>query len=178
MTDWTKDSSWKRGQDVELGRFKRLMSVIDPNITEATLEEQYKHIDWHTRIGTVDVKAMKKISRSGSVQSEMIWIEFRNVIGRNGWVYGDQDWVAFEMPDGFIFVRTIQLSELASKLCNTSDMVSTAREALYRGYQRKGMRDVISMITVNDVKKIPHFTIKDTSPAPAIEADAEDSAFI
>ena len=178
MTDWTKDKSWDRGQLVEAQRFKRLMSLIDPDIKEATREEQYQHIDWHTCIGTVDVKAMKRVSRNGSLQNELVWVEFRNTAGLNGWLFGDQKWVALEIPEGFIFVITKDLLELANKLCDTDTFVHSAKGALYKAYQRRGQGDVISMIKMDDVKTLLHFTIMDASLAPAIKTDAKDSAFI
>jgi len=164
--DWTKDGSWDRGQQTEHGRFLRVLSLIDSNPKPSTREEQFDHIDWHTSIGTVDVKARKKMSRSGKLQDEYMWVEFRNTCGRDGWLFGKQDWVAFEMQDGFNFVKTKDLLKLANELCDTKTFVSTARDALYKAYQRKHTDDVISMIKFSDLNRIPHLFIKDADIDP------------
>jgi len=159
--DWTQSEVWKKGEAVEGGRFLRVFSVIDPNPREATKADQFKHIDWHTSIGTIDVKAMKKVTRSGKLQEEFMWVEFRNTVGMDGWLFGDQDWVAFEMSDGFTLVRTKQLLKLANELCDTETFVDSPRDALYKVYSRKTQDDVISMIRFSDIQAIPHIHIHD-----------------
>jgi hypothetical protein len=160
--DWSQDErAWKMGQDVESSRFRRVMSFIDPNPREASREEQFEHIDYHTVIGTVDVKAMKRVTRSGKRQTRFLWVEFRNVAGMNGWLYGKQDWMAFEKRDGFLFVRREDLKELAIELCDTDTYVDNARDALYKVYSRKDADDVIAMIKYSDLDRIPSLFIKD-----------------
>jgi hypothetical protein len=175
--DWTKDKSWVRGQNTEHGRFLDVFSIIDPSPKASTREEQFKHIDFHTCIGTIDVKAMKRMSRGGSLQEEFMWVEFRNTSGHDGWLFGEQDWLAFEMSKGFTLVRTKHLLELANKLCDTDNFVRTAREAIYKVYQRKHTDDVISMIRFSDLNKIPHLTILDPDPV-GISSRSEDQGHL
>lgn len=160
--DWSQDKrAWKMGQDVESDRFRRVFSYIDPDPKEASREEQFDHIDYHSIIGTIDVKAMKRVARSGERQTRFLWVEFRNVAGMNGWLYGKQDWMAFEKRDGFIFVKREDLKNLAIKLCDTESYVDSPRDALYRVYSRRDADDVISMIKYSDLECIPSFFIKD-----------------
>lgn len=159
--DWTKDKSWARGQDTEHGRFLDVFSIIDPSPRASTRKEQFEHIDFHTIIGTVDVKAIKRMSRGSQLQDEFMWVEFRNTCGHNGWLFGIQDWCAFETQKGFTLVKTKDLLKLANELCDTDKFVKTARQALYKAYQRKHTDDVISMIRFSDLSKIPHLTIVD-----------------
>lgn len=177
MTDWTKCEAWARGQQTEHGRFLRVLSYLDKNPRQSTREEQFEHIDWHTSIGTVDVKARKKMSRRGRLQDEYMWVEFRNTCGRDGWLFGKQDWVAFEMIDGFNFVKTKDLLKIANELCDTDTFVRTSKEALYKAYQRKDSDDVISMIRFSDLKLIPHIFIKDPEYTEDIEKE-ESSPFL
>ena len=171
--DWSKDErAWKMGKDIESNRFKRVLSLIDPNIRKATHEEdQRSHIDYHTVFGTVDVKAMKRVARSGHKQTEYLWVEFRNVQGMNGWLYGEQKWIALEKEDGFLFVTREDLKNLAIEKCDTKTYVSNARDALYKMYSRDNAEDVISMIKYSDLKSIPSIFIKDCGIA-------KDSTFL
>jgi len=55
-------------------------------------DDMYQHFDYliHFPEGPkkVEVKARKKLSRKGEQQDEWIWIEFKNVSGNPGWIYG------------------------------------------------------------------------------------------
>ena len=51
----------------------------------------------------VDVKARKKTSRrSDNYDDENVWIEFNNVRGKPGWLYGKADKIAFERAFDFV----------------------------------------------------------------------------
>jgi len=160
--DWSKTKTWKMGKDIEANRFKDVMSLIDPNIKKsASWEDKRHHIDYHTIVGTVDVKAMKRVARSGHQQTKYLWVEFRNVQGMNGWLYGKQKWVALEKEDGFLFVKREDLKNLAIEKCDTETYVNTARDALYKMYTRDNAEDVISMIKYSDLDEIPSFFVRD-----------------
>jgi hypothetical protein len=167
IRDWTKSQSYARGQRVECEKFLEAFKIIDPSPVPAEKCDQIRHIDLHTKIGTVDVKAMKRVTRSAELQEEYIWVEFRCTSGLNGWLFGEQDWIAFESMDGFTLVLRKHLLDLCNDLCDTDTYVNTARKALYKAYQRRGEEDVISMIKFKDLYRIPHFSIRN----PLIEGN-------
>lgn len=148
--DWIGSESFENGQQVE-SEFGTLLKARYPEAREATLEEQYKHMDWICDKGSIDVKAMKAVSRGSELQDQLIWLEFKNRVGDNGWLYGEQDYIAFEYTNEYRIVPRMALAGLAEYLCDTDDMVDHARKALYRGYTRKGMADLLSMITTCDL---------------------------
>lgn len=151
--DWIGSDSFENGQKVE-SEFGKLLKARYPEAREATLEEQFKHIDWICDKGSIDVKAMKAVSRGSDLQDKLIWIEFKNKVGDAGWLYGEQDYIAFEYPNEYRIVLRQSLQELTEYLCDTEDMVDEARKALYRGYTRSGMKDLLSMITTVDLMTI------------------------
>lgn len=150
--------SWTRGQNKE-SEFGALLRERYPEARPATFQEQINHIDWVCDRGTIDVKAMKRISRGSAIQSKFIWIEFKSNAGRAGWLYGKQDFIAFEAPEKFVIVRREELQKLAEELCDLDSKVSIAKEAEYKIYTREGKLDEISMILFSDLYQIKCFSL-------------------
>jgi len=153
--DWVGTESWMEGQNTEAS-FGELLEERYPGARPATLAEQYMHIDWVCSAGSIDVKAMKRKSRTGDKSQDIIWLEFKNNTGDKGWLYGKQDFIAFECIDHYLIVRTKHLQNLAEELCDTNKSVATASDALYKGYTRRNRDDLISMIRRSDLLKIQH----------------------
>ena len=153
-TDFINAPCWKRGQGVE-DTFQVLLEGRGVKCRPATLEEQYKHYDYITDRGTIDVKARKRIQRNDSKeQDEFVWLEFKNIHGNTGWLASDVDFIAFERVKDFVIVKRIYLYDMALEKCNLSNRVTRSSEALYKGYQRKGAQDLISMIKMQDVLEL------------------------
>lgn len=158
MSKWIGSDSWNRGQAVER-EFERLLRQRDPHFRRATKEQQFKHIDFVTSFGTVDVKARKRLHRAKNLQEEKLWLEFRNVQGKHGWLTSPHlDVLAFERDDCFVLVKRLSLLELADNLCDLSHHVDSSDKAHYRAYTRKGRRDLLSVIAMSDLNLIPTVT--------------------
>lgn len=158
---WIGSESFENGQRIE-SEFGRLLKARYPEAREATLEEQFKHIDWVCDKGSIDVKAMKAVSRGEQPQIKLVWLEFKNKVGDLGWLYGEQDYIAFEYPLEYRIVKRAALAEMAEMVCDVDDMVTSAREAIYKGYTRKGMQDLLSMIYTSDLMLLhPEYIPKD-----------------
>ena len=149
--DFIDSPSWNRGQEVETS-FGDILDRRGIKYREATLDEQYQHFDYVTDRGTVDVKARKRINRSdNSEQDELVWLEFKNTAGKKGWLTSDVDFIAFERAEDFVLVRRQSLYQMAIDKCNLDDRVSRGSEALYKGYQRSGRRDLLSIVKMEDI---------------------------
>lgn len=129
-------------------------------IKKATKQEDCKdHFDYRfSKDGKelkIEVKAMKRVSRSqDSGQDEWIWVEFKNVQGNLGWLYGKADYVAFELKDSFIFVDRNDLAKLSERICDLSDFVKSPFDAQRKAYRRKNRPDeLVSMIHIDDILK-------------------------
>jgi len=153
---YKQTNAWKHGQAVEEDFFSLLLQR-DPEARRATREEQFKHIDFVSKHGTFDVKSMGRVNRSdSSTQGERRWLELNNVSGRVGWLLAEQlDYLAFEREDDFIVVRREDLRKLAKKLCKC-DIVECPIDALYNLYQRKGRKDMLTVILTDDMLAIDH----------------------
>ena len=79
--DFIDTPSWNRGQSVETS-FQDILDRRGIEYRRSTLEEQYRHFDYVTDRGTIDVKARKRVNRSdSSEQDELVWLEFKNTAG-------------------------------------------------------------------------------------------------
>jgi hypothetical protein len=134
-------------------RFKKLLEDYGDIVTASNLKGQYSGIDLISDLlGTFDVKARKRTSRSDdSAQDKYIWVEFKNVGGGEGWLYGKADCIAFERRNDFLITKRSDLVQLCETLVDLSANVSAAKYALYKSYQRKGRKDQVAMIKFQDI---------------------------
>lgn len=121
-------------------------------------ENMQKHIDKYvTENGetwSVDIKARKKTSRSNSqAQDDWIWIEFQNVRGNAGWLYGDADRIAFETQDDFIVVDRNSLIDYVEDVVDMGKSVKYSSQAQYKTYRRAGRNDLLTMVELSEIKK-------------------------
>lgn len=151
-------SASKMGESAEI-QFKKIAEIKGNKITEASLIEQIDHIDFHINNTkgekyTVDVKARKKISRKDTdVVDDVIWVEFKNVQGKNGWLYGKSNYIAFEQEKDFLIVSRLALANLCEKLVDLNNFDAKIKPPLYIAYQRAGRKDLLSLIKTEDITK-------------------------
>ena len=140
--------SWRQG-GLAATRYERVF----PDARKSTaMEDIHMHIDyWHDDIG-VDVK--------GNNLPDEIWVELKNVQGKPGWVFGEAQYIAFDMPEvhGFVFVKREQLKDYCSNNVDFSSMV-TKNEAYKKCYSRRDRDDLITFLTLQDLKEIPSYKV-------------------
>ena len=117
-----------------------------------------KHIDKYVidDVGTwsVDIKARKKTRRSDdNAQDDWIWIEFQNVRGNTGWLYGEADYIAFETQDNFVIVKKDSLIKYVEGAVDMGKSVKYSGEAKYKTYRRAGRNDLLTMVELSEIKK-------------------------
>ena len=90
--------------------FENLALKKNLKVQKATTKQQLSHIDFiltnaKNQSFFFDIKARKKVSRSSdSYSDDLVWIEFKNVAGNQGWLYGGSDYIVFEREDDFVIV--------------------------------------------------------------------------
>lgn len=146
-----KKQMFEDGQKVE-ERFAKLFK----NPTFSSKEEDI-HDHWDVKIPykgqtlKVDVKGIKKINRKDSATNEFFhYIELRNVHGNVGWLYGKADLFAFETEDYWVMVKKEDLQIYVANTV-TKEKVEKAKDSLYKFYQRKGWKDLITMVKTIDL---------------------------
>jgi len=144
----------KNGKNAE-NAFLALVKTKKCEVREATLKEQFDHIDYVITKDNIeiafDVKAMKKISRaSNKFSSDLVWVEFKNVSGKDGWLYGKSQYIAFEREDDYVIVYRKKLLDFCEKNVK-KEKVFYSKDALYKMYTRDGRKDIISIIRMDDL---------------------------
>ena len=156
---YDKKDSLELGQSAE----SRFASVAQRNgwtVVEASkegnIEEHYDYeISKDGQHLKVDVKSKKRVSRKEDVQDDFIWVEFQNVKGKKGWLFGSADLIAFENKDGFKIVERKALVRVINKLVDVGGVkVKSPDDALYKTYTRKGRPDEMTLIKTSDLDSI------------------------
>lgn len=136
-------------------RFRDMCVSRNWNVSKASKHQDiYEHWDFKVKDSLIDVKGFKKTSRSDShFNHEEIWIELQNVRGNKGWLRGKADYIAFEHESHFLIVNRQELLNWCKDKIKDRTFVSSPKLALYRLYQRKDRKDIISIIKTKDFKK-------------------------
>lgn len=152
----TDGKSQRMGINAE-DAFEAMAQKRGIKIEKASLKQQYSHIDFiiknkNNKNIFIDVKSCKKRTRSSSETSEdVVWIELKNVAGNNGWLYGSADYIAFERDSDFVIAPVKPLQLLCERIINKNKKVEKPNEAMYSIYNRKGRKDEISLIKMQDI---------------------------
>ena len=138
--------------------FEKMALKRNLKLQKATYKQQLSHIDFiltneNNDIFLLDIKARKKISRTSEAFSDdLVWIEFKNVAGNQGWLYGASDYIAFEREDDFVIVPRNNLVLLCERLVSNT-RVQKSKDCLYNKYTRKDRKDELSLIKMEDIIK-------------------------
>lgn len=167
MNVFDKYKNEKKVGDSAERKFVRICRSKGHDVKKAKkFEDIDKHWDYevtNNKTGEkflVDVKALKKISRSDSnSSSNKTWVEFQNVNGKSGWLKGKADFIAFEQDDHFLLVKRSDLYKWAKNKIEKDSrgkyvFANNPRDALYRLYRRQNRpAEISSLISINDLKK-------------------------
>ena len=152
------DNSAKTGSAAER-KFEKICKKRGYKVTKAN-DDQNMHEHWDYKVEKnkgpklVDVKAAKKISRGDKdVSYDWTWVEIKNVHGNAGWLKGKADCIAFGQKDHFLIVQREELRVWCKEKINLKKKVSNTKDAKYNLYSRKGRKDLLSLISIEEMRK-------------------------
>lgn len=152
----TTGASFELGKNAE-SSFVDAAQKSGMQITKSSRQDEFKHIDFYIETSdklkfSVEVKSRKKIKRKDEkVNDDLLWIEFKNVRGMRGWLYGSADLIAFERENDFVMVNRKLLARLCERLCDLTKLNVDVKMPLYTGYQRRDRSDLLSLIKMSDI---------------------------
>jgi hypothetical protein len=145
----------KLGADAEISFKKSIDGFFGSDIKLTGAHNgQFDHIDFHCNMSMdVDVKSIR--------DPETLWVEFKNVQGNAGWLYGKATHFAFEKKEGFMIVSKGDLIQLVDSLVDKDTHVNSPKACMYKMYSRKkyGRDDLLSKIHPDDLYKIPYILV-------------------
>ena len=128
-------------------------------VTKATAkQDMHEHVDYWLAMNHdgkkwgVDVK--------GNNLPDEVWVEFKNVRGDDGWLYGGATIIDFDMPEegGFAIVDRDELAFFCEKHVR-DEKVTDKKHAYLRKYTRQGREDVISILKLHDLKGLMSYRV-------------------
>jgi len=132
----------------------QLLESKGAKVDEASPSEDMKE-HWDIKIISelkIDVKGLKKSKRADQEPNENIhWLEFLNVNGEKGSLYGEADIIAFETIDYWALVERERLVRFAEEKCKDKIKTDNPADALYKLYTRNGRKDVITKVKSLDI---------------------------
>lgn len=153
----TNTACYKRGKAFEYvlqDLFKNHGYGLKPSTKEQDIKD---HADFYAyskswqKWLSVDAKAMKRINRSGNLQDKFAYVEWKNVLGDDGWLVKGADVIAFERQHNVILISRQALLRFCLERINMRLAVDEASESLYCVYSRQNRDDLISMICLDDL---------------------------
>jgi|TARA_R100000231_G_scaffold138719_1_gene117788 hypothetical protein len=132
-----------RGKRAEKEYAKLYSKVNNFNNIEFPTEKEDIDEHWDVKINGVkiDVKAIKKDDEN------IHFVEFKNVLGKKGWLYGDADGFAFETKDYWIEVKKDDLQEMIHDKC----IDKVAGWDFYELSNRPGAKDLFTKVKTIDL---------------------------
>ena len=149
---------------------KQLVSHLGGTIDVATQEVDIQdHIDFWWRkpdnaVVGIDVKGMRKRSRSDPrPDNDITWLEFQNVLGARGWLYGKAKYIAFRRIGLTAFVDRVTLASYAERLVAGKQVVDVRPAVCGIPYTRRrwGRNDITVMVPLDDVQALAEFVLPD-----------------
>jgi hypothetical protein len=146
-------------------------------------EDMYDHVDCHVSVIDngrivrqlkVELKGKKYTSRGneGNPQEECQYIEFMNVRGDKGWLFGEAHYIAIEGDKKFYFIERTDLIKFSEELFKVnlnqsiekieedlSMHIWSSRPTIHKIYRRQGRQDLVTQISIEEVKSLAKFTI-------------------
>lgn len=150
-------------------------------------EDMHEHVDCHVTIMngsnavrsiSIDLKGQKFNSRQNEGKMDCLcqYIEFLNVRGDKGWLFGKSEYIAIlNEEDHFYLIErkaliqfceelfgvklTGKIEDVEKRLLDIDCWVKRSDKSHHKLYRRYGRKDIVTQIDMNDVKALTKITI-------------------
>jgi len=140
----------EKGYRSEMQFGKELWMRFGVQPVKSSRDEDIKsHWDWKVQDFKYDVKSKAAIRRGEDSSQRYIWIEFTNVRGRKGWLFGEADALAFDRGKYWMIVNRQRLVDVLSSKLDWETIFETGSEKEpWKMYQRLNRQDGVMLVPV------------------------------
>lgn len=157
MNYFRKGDTGKRG-DEGIKEFLRLAHEKGYECVESSRhEDMHLHFD-QTLIKNgkrckVEIKGIKRIKQNNekSELTNLMWVEFLNVNGDPGWLYGTADFIAQQFRKGFFIIKRKTLKKIAERIASKAKILPYKK--VNNLYRRRNRNDMVILIRLSDIEK-------------------------
>lgn len=146
------------GLEAERAFFERMQKECKEVTRAEKKENQDKTYDVICDGVKYDVKGQKRLNREDTAYSDIVWLEFKNVRGDDGWLKGESDKIAFLRNKNFLIVDRVKLRDRARSLCKNLTILPWKEHA--RLYQRRGRKDIMMYVNFSDIEDLVEKTVE------------------
>lgn len=156
------DYCYKNGKNAE----ERFVNAHLLNVKHPTkYQDIYEHWDASGILNIIsndiykfDVKSSGKLKYSTDNKiMEEVWVEGTNILGKDGWIKGQADYIVFEREVTWFIVNRKQLLELTNKKLKENNYKTG--KGVYLIHTRYGRKDKVTQVPFKDMKLIEHYEI-------------------
>lgn len=123
-------------------------------------DDKFKHVDfwWDTPKGDtigIDAKGIRK-NEEGEYDDTFEWLELQNNWGYPGWLYGQEQYIAFKTFTQIIYIKREVLAKYAEEKVKGKELVYDKPREYFIPYQRKrwGRNDMTVKVPTSDIIKL------------------------
>lgn len=140
--------------------FYNTIKALGKNIKKSTRkQDMFDHIDYFVDEISYDVKTIKGLTKNSEKDQDIIWLEFMNVRGDNGWLKSEKlNKIAFLRNQGFYIVDRAKLFELAKTLIPNIPPISNIKYTI--PFRRNNRKDIIAYVYYRDIAHLVEEVIK------------------
>lgn len=141
-------------------KFKKKLEELGFVVEKSTKNQDiFEHWDFKIIKDDINLKIDLKGLKEQAKNNNLHWIEIKNVNNKVGWAYSEYvDAFVFELIDSWIMVDKILLQGLIKNKV-VKIKVSDKNDCLYKLYTREGRKDILTMVTTNDLLSITKLKI-------------------
>jgi hypothetical protein len=132
-------------------------SLSKPFRFATPFENKKRHFDYivkdNSKYLKIEVKSMKARHRGEDPDPSIVYVEIYNIDGGPGWVYGDADYIAFQLPDKFLCVSRVELVWKVNSMVSKLPFV-TKSGIEYTLYGRSNRKDMVVVLPIHEIMSI------------------------
>ena len=156
LSDKRLDGNRAESEFVDAVLHRKPNTVVMKSSTD---QDRNGHFDFLVNDYKVDVKARKNMGVLNHDFQKYCVLELQDVYGKRGWLYGDADYIAFEITNFFVVCPRLELVDYVEKHVK-DEFVIDSNDAINKKYTRFGAVDIITAVPWDEIQTENCFAVR------------------